>query len=113
MMRTFLITLLALAGISNAFVAPMQRAQVVKAASPAFIFQMSEEPTEEKASGDFYDDEMDLTPKKPDLSDTMRARLIAEASSGMDSESKQTNVILYIAIAVVALVALGGQGILF
>ena len=36
-----------------------------------------------------------------------------EAGAGLDSNQSQTNVILYISIAVVALVALGGQGILF
>ena len=36
-----------------------------------------------------------------------------EASSGLDSEKKQTNVILYISIAVVILVLLGGEGILY
>jgi hypothetical protein len=43
----------------------------------------------------------------------MRARLTAEASTGLDSEKPQTNVILYIGIVVVILVALAGGGILF
>jgi len=43
----------------------------------------------------------------------MRARLLAEASTGLDSEKPQTNVILYISVVVAILVALGGQGILF
>lgn len=115
MMRIFLITVLAMLGVSSAFVAPMQRAQVVKPASPTFIFQMSEDPTQEKASSDgtFYDDEVDLTPVKPALSNSMKERLIAEAQSGMDPNKKQTNVILYISVAVAILVALAGSGILF
>jgi len=43
----------------------------------------------------------------------MRDRLLKEASTGLDSEKPQTNVILYISIAVALLVAVGGQGILF
>ncbi len=45
--------------------------------------------------------------------DNMRARLMKEASTGLDAEQKQTNVILYICIAVAGLVALGGGGILY
>jgi hypothetical protein len=36
-----------------------------------------------------------------------------EATRGLDSDQKQTNVILYISIGVVVLVLLGGQGILY
>jgi hypothetical protein len=43
----------------------------------------------------------------------MRDRLIREASTGLDSEKKQTNVILYICVGVAVLVALGGSGILY
>jgi hypothetical protein len=43
----------------------------------------------------------------------MRARLMKEATRGLDSDQKQTNVILYISIGVVVLVLLGGQGILY
>lgn len=43
----------------------------------------------------------------------MRKRLMAEASTGLDSDKKQTNVILYISIAVAILVLLGGEGILY
>ena len=50
---------------------------------------------------------------KKDLSDSMRARLIREASSGLDSNEKQSNVILYIMLGVAVLVVLGGQGILY
>jgi hypothetical protein len=116
MMRIFLITVLAMLGVSSAFVTPMQRAQVVKPASPTFTFQMSEDPTQEKAptaDGTFYDDEVDLTPVKPALSNTMKERLIREASSGMDADQKQTNVILYISVVIALLVAAGGSGILY
>ena len=43
----------------------------------------------------------------------MKARLMAEASTGLDSEKPQTNVILYISVVVAVLVALGGSGILY
>ncbi len=43
----------------------------------------------------------------------MRAKLIAEASTGLDSNQKQSNVILYIIVGVAVLVALGGAGILY
>ena len=63
------------------------------------------------ADGTVYDDE---TPEYRDpLSDSMRQRLMREASTGLDSNQKQTNVILYISIAVAVLVLLGGQGILY
>ena len=63
------------------------------------------------ADGTVYDDE---TPEYRDpLSDNMRQRLMKEASTGLDSNQKQTNVILYISIAVAVLVLLGGQGILY
>ena len=47
------------------------------------------------------------------LSDNMRARLVAEASTGLDSDKKQTNVLLYIMAGVAALVLLGGGGIFY
>lgn len=47
------------------------------------------------------------------ISDTMRDRLKREAARGLDSEQKQTNIILYISIAIVILVIAGGGGILF
>lgn len=50
---------------------------------------------------------------KEGISDTMRQRLMAEASSGLDSEKKQTNVILYIILGVAVLVILGGAGIFY
>lgn len=65
------------------------------------------------ADGTFYDDEIDTAPQKSGISDSMRSRLMAEASTGLDSEKPQTNVILYISIVVVILVALAGGGILY
>jgi hypothetical protein len=47
------------------------------------------------------------------ISNSMRDKLMQEASTGMDSESKQNNVILYIIGIVGVLVVLGGQGILY
>ena len=43
----------------------------------------------------------------------MKARLMKEAATGLDSESKQDNVILYIVIGVAVLVAIGGAGTLY
>jgi hypothetical protein len=43
----------------------------------------------------------------------MRQRLIREASSGLDSDQKQTNTILYVILGMALLVILGGQGILY
>lgn len=43
----------------------------------------------------------------------MKDRLAREASSGLDPDAKQTNVLLYIIGAVAVLVILGGQGILY
>lgn len=63
--------------------------------------------------GTFYDDQLDSAPVKQGISDSMREQLIREASTGLDSEQKQTNVILYISIGVAILVILGGQGILY
>mmetsp|Transcript_3835 Transcript_3835/g.6324 ORF Transcript_3835/g.6324 Transcript_3835/m.6324 type:complete len:171 (+) Transcript_3835:78-590(+) len=65
------------------------------------------------ADGTVYDDEPMLEPIRDPLSDSMRERLRREASTGLDSNSSQTNVILYISVAVVLLVLAGGQGILF
>lgn len=63
------------------------------------------------SDGTVYDDE---APEYRDtLSDSMKERLRREASAGLDSESKQTNVILYISLVVAVLVVLGGQGILY
>jgi hypothetical protein len=50
---------------------------------------------------------------KQGISNSMKDRLRREASAGLDSNSKQTNVILYISAAIVILVLLGGQGIFF
>ena len=52
-------------------------------------------------------------PIKDGLSDSMKARLMAEASTGLDSDKKQNNTILYIGVVVAILVALAGSGILY
>lgn len=57
--------------------------------------------------------QLDSAPVKEGISDSMRERLMREASTGLDSETKQTNVILYICVGVAVLVVLGGQGILY
>jgi len=61
--------------------------------------------------GDLYDDEVE--PYVNPLSDSMRAKLMKEASSGLDSEVKSTNTIFYIGAAIAVLVILGGKGILY
>lgn len=50
---------------------------------------------------------------KQGISDSMKERLMREASTGLDPDKKQTNVILYIMIGVAFLVAVGGAGILY
>lgn len=82
------------------------------------VEEMEAEESSEKSneisiskSGDFYDDEVEAY--RDPLSDNMRARLMKEASTGLDSNQKQTNVIFYICIGVAILVALGGSGILY
>ena len=54
-----------------------------------------------------------VAPYKEALSDSMRARLMKEASSGLDSEQKNPNTILYVSAAIAVLVVLGGKGILY
>jgi hypothetical protein len=56
---------------------------------------------------------MDSAPKKEGLSDTMRTRLMQEASTGLDADKKQTNVLLFIILGVAVLVVLGGAGIFY
>jgi len=81
------------------------------APAPAKQQQQQQQQVQVNADGTVYDDEM---PEYRDpLSDSMRTRLMREASSGLDSEKKQSNVILYISVAVAVLVLLGGQGILY
>lgn len=63
--------------------------------------------------GTFYDDEVDSAPKKEGISDSMRERLMREASTGLDADTKNTNVLLYIIIGVAVLVVLGGAGIFY
>jgi len=65
------------------------------------------------SDGTFYDDELDSAPIKSGISDSMKARLMKEAATGLDSEKPQTNVILYISVIVIVLVGLAGSGILF
>ena len=60
-----------------------------------------------------YDDEPMLEPERDPLSNTMKERLIREASTGLDSEKPQTNVIAIIGVVVAILVAVGGKDILF
>jgi hypothetical protein len=56
---------------------------------------------------------VDSAPKKEGISDSMRARLMQEAATGLDADRKQTNVLLYIILGVAVLVVLGGAGILY
>lgn len=127
MIRHILALFLLVVVQSNAFApANFRPASYIQAAeppttarSPAFVLAMSDEDKEVEtapqvsADGTFYDDELDSAPVKQGISDSMRERLIREASTGLDSEQKQTNVILYISIGVAILVILGGQGILY
>ena len=111
----------------NAFApANFRPASYIQAAEPPttaarttpFVLAMSDEDKQVEtaqvsADGTFYDDELDSAPVKQGISDSMRERLIREASTGLDAEQKQTNVILYISIGVAILVILGGQGIFY
>ncbi|CAB9502190.1 expressed unknown protein [Seminavis robusta] len=90
----------------------LRMAEEEKAAEAAAEDSTEVAPAAPKA-GTFYDDEYDSAPQKSGISDSMKARLMAEASTGLDSEKKQTNVILYIILGVAALVVVGGQGIFF
>lgn len=65
------------------------------------------------SDGTVYDDEPMLEPPRENVSSAMKERLMREASTGLDSNQSQTNVILYISAAVAVLVLLGGQGILY
>ena len=65
------------------------------------------------ADGTVYDDEPMLEAPRENLSSSMKERLRREASTGLDSNKGQTNVILYISVAVALLVIAGGQGILY
>lgn len=81
------------------------------------VLKMSSEDNNDKGKisedGTFYDDEVNTEPVKQGISDSMKAKLMAEASTGLDSEKPQANVILYISVVVVILVALAGGGILY
>jgi hypothetical protein len=122
---TLFVTLLSLAsGFSPATSRSVKKARFVPPAVPhlssrgvpqnPWALQMSQEDKKEASSdGTFYDDEKEPEVQKTGLSDSMRERLMAEASTGLDSNQKQTNVILYIILGVAVLVILGGQGIFF
>mmetsp|Transcript_16848 Transcript_16848/g.31907 ORF Transcript_16848/g.31907 Transcript_16848/m.31907 type:complete len:149 (-) Transcript_16848:2134-2580(-) len=90
-----------------------QLKEEVASLSGKTVQEMEQEESSKKSasSNTLYDDE--VKPYKDPLSDSMRAKLMKEASTGLDPNAKQTNVILYISLAVVALVALGGSGILY
>jgi hypothetical protein len=51
--------------------------------------------------------------EKIGISQSMKERLLREASTGLDPDQKSANVLLYIIGAVALLVILGGQGILY
>mmetsp|Transcript_12413 Transcript_12413/g.16310 ORF Transcript_12413/g.16310 Transcript_12413/m.16310 type:complete len:122 (+) Transcript_12413:151-516(+) len=116
--------LLILALFSNASAFAPGRGLLTKAnirlfdngARPSCVLRMAEGETEKKTAGGtdgtYYDDEVEPV-QKEGISNTMRDRLVREASTGLNSEEKQTNVILYIMATVAVLVALGGAGILF
>mmetsp|Transcript_16660 Transcript_16660/g.34990 ORF Transcript_16660/g.34990 Transcript_16660/m.34990 type:complete len:165 (-) Transcript_16660:478-972(-) len=65
------------------------------------------------SDGTVYDDEPMLEAPRDNLSNAMKERLRREASTGLDSNQSQTNVILYVSVGVALLVLIGGQGILF
>jgi hypothetical protein len=104
--------------------APMKRVGLASAPRK-FSNKMSTDPTTEDVQklreevaasagdGTVYDDEPMLEPIRDNVSNSMKERLVREASVGLDSEKSQTNVILYVSVAVAILVALGGQGILY
>jgi hypothetical protein len=77
------------------------------------VQKLREEVTASAGDGTVYDDEPMLEPIRENVSNSMKERLMREASVGLDSEKSQTNVILYVSVAVAILVALGGQGILY
>jgi hypothetical protein len=56
---------------------------------------------------------MDTAPVKQGISDSMKQRLMKEAGTGLDSDSKQTNVILFIIIGVAVLAVAGGAGVFY
>jgi len=89
-----------------------EKARQLKEDAASLSGKTGQESSKKSASSNtVYDDEVKAY--KDPLSDSMRARLMKEASTGLDPNAKQTNVLLYISLVVVALVALGGSGILF
>jgi len=117
-MRSFVLLFLSLILSTNAF-APKAFTKVTPCVNSKLVMGMSTPPADEEPTapvavdqkGTFYDDEVPLP--KETLSNSMRDRLIREASTGLDPDAKQTNVILYISVAIGILVLLGGQGIFF
>ena len=110
-----LLLLLVAAAIDAFTVRPVTFTPVTSSQKIRHIRFMASDADEEaktvSKSGDLYDDE--VQEYRDPLSDGMRQKLMREASSGLDSEKPQTNVILYISVAVVILAALAGQGIFF
>lgn len=119
-MKTYCFLLLLVAAAVDAFTVqpaaftPVTSSQKIRHVRLLMSKDADEQPPkveEVKATGTFYDDEVEEY--KDPLSDSMRQRLMREASSGLDSEKKSPNVILYISVAVAILVALAGQDIFF
>ena len=115
-----------------------EQAQKLREEAAAAAGVTVEELTAKSSGGTVYDDEPMLDAPRENLSNAMKERLAREASTGLDSNAPQTNTstcprfwssffhtfptpdssyrnhaVLYISIAVVILVALGGQGILY
>lgn len=57
--------------------------------------------------------QVDSAPVKDGISTSMKERLVAEASRGLDENTAQPNVILFIILGVAVLVILGGAGIFY
>ena len=89
------------------FVPPAVPTMATRGAQNPWALRMAEE---EK---NFYDDEKEPEVKKEGISDSMKAKLMAEAGTGLDPNKAQTNVLLYIIAGVAVLVLLGGQGVLY
>jgi len=89
-----------------------QAQKLRKEAAEAAGVQVEEiTPVIKNNDGTVYDDEVEAP--RDNLSTSMKDRLRREASTGLDSETSQNNVILYICVAVAILVGVGGQGILY
>ena len=90
-----------------------EQAQKLREEAAAAAGVTVEELTSKSSGGTVYDDEPMLEPPRDNVSDAMKQRLMREASTGLDSNTSQTNTILYISVGVAILVLLGGQGILY